>query len=87
MNLKEIATHSDVNYTHLSEEFTTHLKMNITTYICKKRVEHAKLLLKDTVLPINIIANKVGYSDIRYFRKRFKDITGETPTKYRVKCS
>lgn len=83
LNLKEISAYSNVHHTHLSEEFTTHMNMTISTYIYNKRMEHAKVLLRETDTAINIIAEQVGYTDVRYFRRRFKEFVGETPTEYR----
>lgn len=51
------------------------------------RIEEAKNLLKDRQYKIYEIANLVGFSDIPYFTKLFKKITGINPMEYKNKYS
>lgn len=56
---------------------------SLMNYIIKKRVEMAKDLLINTELSVNLISDKVGYSNYSYFTKLFKKETGFTPVNYR----
>lgn len=47
------------------------------------RIEHAKLLLRETSLSIAIIAEKTGYSSLEYFNRMFQRKVGFSPRKYR----
>jgi YesN/AraC family two-component response regulator len=47
------------------------------------QVEKATLLIIDTVIPIELISQKVGYSSSSYFGRLFKDNTGKTPLELR----
>ena len=52
-------------------------------YILKLKMEYAKELLLSEKIPINDIAQKLGYSDVYHFGKIFKKNTGYTPSQYR----
>lgn len=47
------------------------------------KIQVAKQLLRETKLPIDEIAEKVGYDSIRGFQAAFMQITGKTPGRYR----
>lgn len=55
----------------------------VQSYITKKRIEKAKLLLATTDLNINKIVYEIGFADYNYFFKYFKKYTGITPHQYR----
>lgn len=44
----------------------------------------AKVMLKSSTIPIQEIAYTLGFSDISFFGKYFKRITGVSPKKYRI---
>ena len=52
-------------------------------YLNKLRVGNAKILLMTRNLPISEIAEQCGFADPKYFTRRFKEITGYTPTDFR----
>jgi AraC family transcriptional regulator len=52
-------------------------------YVLRCRVEHAKLLLRTTNLPIVEIALQVGCKNQSHFAKLFRKLTGTTPRMYR----
>ncbi len=72
-----------VNSSYLSRTFKENVGTNICTYINETRVKHAKILLKNTNYPINVVALNVGYTDANYFVKIFRKYAGVTPTAYR----
>ena len=47
------------------------------------RINRAKQLLQDTNLTIAKISEDVGYTDVKYFSKTFKKITGIKPNEFR----
>lgn len=47
------------------------------------RSEHARALLDDRKLSLDEIAERIGYSSGRSFRRAFQRATGQTPTQYR----
>lgn len=52
-------------------------------YRNKIRLDHAKELLVDTNIPINVIGRSVGYSSDAYFCDIFKTKVGISPSQYR----
>ena len=57
--------------------------MNFSAYIRNFRITKAKELLIGTSLKLYEIAEKVGYSDAKYFSRVFKETTGQLPADYR----
>lgn len=53
------------------------------TYIIRRKMESAELLLVTTGAPIKQVAMQVGYDDCSYFNKVFKAFSGLTPVQYR----
>ncbi|WP_341280842.1 helix-turn-helix domain-containing protein [Paenibacillus sp. FSL H8-0537] len=52
-------------------------------YLLQTRINRAKYLLTETDMPIRSLAEKVGYTDIYYFSRLFKKLTGVTPTQFK----
>ena len=52
-------------------------------YVQWLRVEEAKHMLESDELPIDEIAEEVGYSDLASFRRLFRRLSGLTPSEYR----
>lgn len=57
--------------------------MTSTEYCQRLRIGNAKDFLQFSLLAVEQIAWKVGYSDVSAFRKIFKRIVGLTPSEYR----
>lgn len=55
----------------------------VTAMLQKIRIDRACLLLRSTSMPVNAICQEVGYSDMKFFYKLFKEATGKTPALYR----
>ncbi|MBR5537182.1 MAG: helix-turn-helix domain-containing protein [Clostridia bacterium] len=53
-------------------------------FLTEIRIKHACYMMEayGSVLTLNEIAEKCGYTDYVYFSKRFKEITGSTPRHY-----
>ena len=66
---------------NLEKSFKKHLKASPVNYRHKIRIEHAKQLLAGGY-SVKETAEKVGYSDIYYFSRMFKKLSGTTPGKY-----
>lgn len=57
--------------------------LSFNQFLRAKRVELAKYYLENTDLPLQLISDKTGYMDEKYFGKVFKSETGYLPSKYR----
>ncbi|MFC4403044.1 response regulator transcription factor [Gracilibacillus xinjiangensis] len=54
-------------------------------YVKVSRINKAKHYLENTLEKVSIVAEKVGYKDVKYFSKLFKQETGILPSEYRKK--
>ena len=72
-----------LNVDYMSRVFKKDTGVSISTYLIRARVEKAKALLTESRMPVNAIAQYVGYSNFSYFTKMFKENTGCSPLEYR----
>ena len=84
ITLKGIAEvlHYSANY--LGRAFYAEERMRYSDYLHQIRIQYASELLLTSSLTPTLIAEKVGYKDITYFHKMFRQITGTTPRAYRA---
>lgn len=59
--------------------------LTVKAYQQHIRVEQARSLLLDTDLPVAVVANDVGYTDVTSFSRVFKSIAGQSPAAFRNK--
>lgn len=85
ITLKKISTLLHFNSAYLGQKFKQHENISFKEYLIQKRMEKAKVLLVHTDMKIYEIANKVGYTEIDWFYKKFKEYTGLSPNEYRNK--
>ena len=81
--LDEISRKLDMTPEYLGTLFHRETGITFSTYVKNYRIAKAKELLVGTNLKLYEIAEKVGYSDSKYFSRIFKEITGQLPTEYR----
>ncbi len=55
------------------------------SYIINLRIERAKMMLVESKMPINEIADNLGYSNTTHFIRQFTSRIGISPLKYRSK--
>lgn len=83
MSLAAVAEHIHLNESYLSKLFFKETGSTFTKYLMKKRIALARALLADPSVKVYEIGEKVGYSDVKYFVKVFKELEGATPSEYR----
>lgn len=83
ITLKEISNVLHYNCSYLGQKFKDHEKMTFNEYLLQQRMEKAKTLLENTDMKVYEIANKVGYSEMDWFYKKFKSYTGRSANQYR----
>lgn len=86
LNVEEIARQAFTSPAQLNRVFRRELNRSIMHYVKEQRVEKAKSLLKNTVLPVNTIGHHLGFQSAAYFGHIFRGNTGLTPTQYRKKA-
>ncbi|MFD2115549.1 response regulator [Paenibacillus yanchengensis] len=85
ISLQQIAEHFSLSKEYVSRKFKQDTTENISDYIARIRIDHAKQLLTNPNLKIIQIADMIGYNDEKYFSKVFKKMVGISPNEYRRK--
>jgi two-component system response regulator YesN len=83
LSLNQISERFAMNPRYLSKLFKEEFGEKFIDYMLKIRLEESQRLLLDTVLPIQDIAEQVGYNHVLSFHRAFKNIYGLTPGDYR----
>jgi len=83
ITLDEIALKLNITPEYLGTQFHKEVGVNFSSYIKNYRIKKAKELIIGTHLKLYEVADKVGYSDSKYFSQVFKECTGQLPTEYR----
>lgn len=68
---------------YFSTMFKNEVGLNFSEYLLNVRMEKAKEFLKETKFSVSEVCQKVGYSDIKYFTKKFIQYTNLKPNEYR----
>lgn len=83
LTLDYLSEFSNISKYHLCRLFKKYMGFTPNEYIIQLRIENAKKLLKNTMIPANKIGIIVGVQDENYFYRMFKQRTGMTPHDYR----
>lgn len=84
LDLKTVADTLYVSTWHLSKILKKETGSNFIDILNEVRVEEAKKLLSDPKYKVYEIAETVGFTDVPYFTKLFKKVTGMTPVEYKA---
>ena len=85
ISIEDLASHLVINKNYLIKLFKKNFSTTPTQYILKVRLYNAELMLANTDLSIESIAEACGFNTTSYFIKRFKERYGETPYVYRTR--
>lgn len=80
---EEMSRKLEITPEYLSALFKREVGIGFSLFLKRFRISHAKRLLKGTDMKVYEIAEKVGYSDAKYFARVFKEEMGVTPGEYR----
>lgn len=83
ITLKAAAKQFAFTANYLGHLFKVEVGLSFTEYVTKLRMEKAKALLQDPTIKVYEVASAIGYKDLTYFSKQFKDYTGMTAGAYR----
>jgi two-component system, response regulator YesN len=82
LQLEDIAAHFGYNSAYLGKAFKSVTGESFHAYLDRLRVEHAKELLGSGG-KVREISTLCGYKDVEYFSRKFKSLTGCSPSEYR----
>ncbi len=71
-----------ISASSLKSVFKETMGMGVMNYFTKMKMETAKKLIREGNLNITQIANSLGYDSIHLFSRRFRQMTGMSPTEY-----
>lgn len=79
----ELARRAGLSRSQLTRRFVSLMKMPPERFLIQARIERARQLLRETDMSIGQIASGLGYRDIYYFSRQFRQITGRTASSLR----
>ena len=68
---------------YFSQKFKKETGMSVSEYLAEKRIERAKVLLRDPSVTLDDVQDKIGMASRSRFYELFKEKTGMTPAEYR----
>lgn len=88
ITLKSLGDKYYINSSYLGQIFKkTHNNISFKDYLTQIRIDHAASQLLNTDKKVIKIAEDVGYKDCDYFIRKFIELKGCTPSKYRRNSS
>jgi AraC-like DNA-binding protein len=83
VDLEWLARESGMSPSTFRRRFHEYFDCSPSDYLALQRIGAAKRYLRETDLPLKLIADQLGYSTEFYFMRVFKQHTGHTPTAWR----
>jgi len=81
--LQEVADHVHLHPNYLCALFKERTGKSVFEYLERYRVRKAVHLLRSSNLPVSHIAERCGFNSISFFSRKFRNITGFSPSQYR----
>ena len=85
--VSELAREMGMSRSNLHRKVISYTGSSVSRFICKVRLERAKVLLEESVSTISEIAFETGFHSVTYFTKCFKEHFGYPPGEERKKVS
>ena len=83
ISLTELAKLARMSIPSFCKKFKDKTGLTMVQYMNEKRIEKAKLLLKNRKLSLEQVAELTGFSNANYLIRVFKKMTGQTVSEYR----
>jgi AraC-like DNA-binding protein len=83
LSVAEIADYFGLSFNYISKYFKAYTGVGLARYIVCRRVDEAKILLRQTNENLNVIAEKTGFYSTSAFIRTFKKIENMTPGQFR----
>lgn len=85
MRLDDLARRAHMSPSHFSHEFRRRFRCSPIEYAFQLRMRAAEYLLRDARLTVAEVGRRVGYSELYYFSRVFRQRLGLSPRAYRLK--
>lgn len=83
ITLDDMAAQAYLSPAYFCASFTEEFGTSPVQYLTHVRIEQAKKLLENPRSKLADICRQVGYEDVYYFSRRFKQLAGTSPSKFR----
>ena len=83
ISLESCAQALGFNISYLSSKFKSQVGVTFHQYLVNLRLNHAEWLLRDDDTPVELVAEKSGFSSSKTFYRVFRDKNGISPKQYR----
>lgn len=82
-SVKQLAAQAGYTADHFGRVFESVIGLSPQAYAVQVRIDRARQLLLSTDLTVNEIADALGYQDVFFFSRQFKQKVGVPPSQYR----
>ena len=83
LTLKMLAEEFHLSEKYVSRYFVENFHLTFSNYVIHLRLTEARKMLESTELSVTEIAFQVGFPNVSYFIRSFKEAYGTSPLKYR----
>lgn len=87
LTVEGLARRFATNRTSLQARFAAVTGRSIMEYVTALRIEVAQGILRDTLVPVNEVGERVGYADPAAFSRAFRKQVGAAPSEYRERTN
>ncbi|RCW42694.1 helix-turn-helix domain-containing protein [Paenibacillus prosopidis] len=81
--VEDLAVRAQLSPRYFSMKFKELIGMSVQTYMIRTRIERAQHLLMHAGMNVTEVADALGYRDIFFFSRQFKQYTGRSPSEIR----
>ena len=82
-SVAEMAARVSLSRAQFTRRFVAQLGTSPAQYLIQARIDRAHQLLTETTMTVTQVATALGYTDLPYFSRQYKQRTGTTPTQTR----
>lgn len=79
VNYEVLAAGLGMSAATLRRRFKRAMNTTLHAYVLRSRVDAARTLLLETDLPIKLIADRLGYDNVYFFSRQFRQLAGVAP--------
>jgi AraC family transcriptional regulator len=84
LSLPEIAAVAELSVSHFKESFRETIGLPVHQYVIRRRVEHAKRLLREGKLSISQVALEAGFAHQSHLARHMRRLAGVSPRRMRA---
>ncbi|MEW9700309.1 helix-turn-helix domain-containing protein [Paenibacillus sp. SI8] len=81
--MEELAGRANLSPRYFSLKFKEFIGQSVQSYIIRARIERAEHLLQYAGMSVTEVADALGYRDVFFFSRQFKQYTGKNPSTFK----